>query len=107
MACFRLLDGLVAAGADVRYHGDFDWPGLRIGASVLAATGGRPWRFGAADYLQALDDGDPRTPLSGAAADSPWDPELARVMAQLGVIVYEEDVLDVLLGDLAGRTGPR
>ena len=102
MACLRLLDRLVAAGADVRYHGDFDWPGLRIGASLLAATGGQPWRFGAADYLRAVEQVDPRSPLAGPVATSPWDPDLARTMADVGRTVYEEDVLDVLLGDLAG-----
>ncbi len=102
MACLRLLDRLVAAGADVRYHGDFDWPGLRIGASLLAATDGQPWRFGAADYLEAVEQVDPRSPLAGPVATSPWDPDLARTMADVGRTVYEEDVLDVLLGDLAG-----
>jgi uncharacterized protein (TIGR02679 family) len=102
MACLRLLDGLVAAGADVRYHGDFDWPGLRIGASVLAATGGRPWRFGAADYLDAVARVEPRSPLAGTMAASPWDPDLAHAMADVGWTIYEEDVLDVLLGDLEG-----
>ena len=102
MACLRLLDRLVAAGADVRYHSDFDWPGLRIGASLLAATDGQPWRFGAADYLEAVEQVDPRSPLAGPVATSPWDPDLARTMADVGRTVYEEDVLDVLLGDLAG-----
>ena len=107
MACRRLLDGLVAAGAHVRYHGDFDWPGLRIGESLLAVTGGRPWRLGAADYLEAVERCDPRAPLTGAATASPWDPDLARTMADVGRTIYEEDVLDVLLGDLAGRPGER
>ena len=102
VACLRLLDGLVAAGADIRYHGDFDWPGLRIGASLLAATGGRPWRFGAADYLDAVERFGPRSPLAGPMAASPWDPDLARAMADVGRTIYEEDVLDVLLHDLGG-----
>jgi uncharacterized protein (TIGR02679 family) len=105
MACLRLLGGLVSAGAEIRYHGDFDWPGLRIGASLLAATGGQPWRFGAADYLDAVADGGPHTPLVGSAAASPWDPELARAMTDAGRIVYEEDVLDPLLEDLARSSG--
>ena len=103
MACLRLLDGLVAAGADVRYHGDFDWPGLRIGASLLAATGGRPWRFGAADYLDAVARVAPRSALAGTRAASPWDPDLAHAMEGVGWTIFEEDVLDVLLDDLARR----
>lgn len=105
MACLRLLDGLVSAGAQVRYHGDFDWPGLRIGASVLAATDGRPWRFGAADYRAAVARSASGPGLAGTAAESPWDAELARVMAAVGRTVYEEDVLDLLLTDL-GVQGP-
>lgn len=100
MACLRLLEGLTAAGAEVRYHGDFDWPGLRIAGSLLATTGGRPWRFGVTDYLDAIERVGPHTPLGGSAAESPWDPELARAMRDEGRIVYEEDVLDVLLADL-------
>jgi len=103
MACLRLLEGLTASGAVIHYHGDFDWPGLRIAASLLDATGGRPWRFGAADYLDAVERAGPQTPLGGAAADSPWDPDLARAMRDEGRVVYEEDVLDVLLVDLGGR----
>ena len=102
VACLRLLDGLVAAGADVRYHGDFDWPGLRIAASLLAATDGRPWRFGAVDYLDAVEQVEPRSPLTGPTATSPWDPDLAHAMADVERTIYEEDVLDVLLSDLGG-----
>ncbi len=104
LACLRVLDGLVRAGTEVRYHGDFDWPGLRIGQSILAATGGRPWRFGAADYLHAAGELDPGLDLRGAVADSPWDPALARAMTDVGYAVYEEDVLDLLLTDLAVST---
>jgi uncharacterized protein (TIGR02679 family) len=104
LACLQLLDGLVDAGAEVRYHGDFDWPGLRIGASVLAATGGRSWRFGADDYLEAVARMGSATDLHGPVAASPWDTELARVMEQVGRTVYEEDVLDLLLEDLARPT---
>jgi uncharacterized protein (TIGR02679 family) len=100
VACMRLLDGLVASGADIRYHGDFDWPGLRIGTSLLAATDGRPWRFGAADYLEAVEQVEPRSPLNGSPAASPWDPDLAHAMADVGWTIYEEDVLEVLLDDL-------
>ena len=49
-----LLERLAAAGAELRYHGDFDWPGITI-ANVLVGTHRcRPWRFGAADYVEAL-----------------------------------------------------
>ena len=38
----RLLSKLAAAGALLRYHGDFDGEGLRIAANVAARTGAIP-----------------------------------------------------------------
>lgn len=105
MACLRLLDGLVTAGAEVRVHADLDHPGLRIAAALLETTGGRPWRMGATDYLDAIERPGNRPALSGAPAASPWDPELARAMERVGQVVYEEDVLEQLLGDLACAGG--
>jgi len=98
VACSRLLDVLGDGGCTLRYHGDFDWPGLRIAAAILDRPGARPWRFGAADYLAAADGG--RQPLHGPPAPSPWDPALAEAMSANTVAVFEEDVLDSLLGDL-------
>jgi uncharacterized protein (TIGR02679 family) len=43
-----LLAQLAAGGATLRYHGDFDWPGINIGNFVMQAFGAMPWRFGAA-----------------------------------------------------------
>jgi hypothetical protein len=39
--------------------------------------------------------------LGGAPVASPWDPALAIAMAAAGEAVYEEDLLDDLLADLA------
>ena len=98
VACTRLLDLLGAGGCELRYHGDFDWPGLRIAAAILGRADSVPWRFGAGDFRAASPAGRQR--LSGPAAASPWDPTLADAMARTGVVVYEEDVLDNLLADL-------
>ena len=46
-----LLAQLAAAGARLRYHGDFDWAGLVIGNFVMREFGAKSWRFGVADYL--------------------------------------------------------
>ncbi|WP_370516828.1 DUF2399 domain-containing protein [Streptomyces acidiscabies] len=40
-------------------------------------------------------------PLTGTPTTAPWDPDLAPALAELGVRVEEETVLDVLLADLA------
>lgn len=95
-AAWALLGG---AGARVRYHGDFDWPGVRIAADVLARTGGRPWRFDAAAYADA-----PRgIPLVGDPVATPWDPALAARMVERGTAVHEEAGIDGLLRDLHAR----
>lgn len=105
VACLRLLAALRAGGCELRYHGDFDWPGLRIAASLLSDQGARPWRLGAADYLAAVASVEGERPaLRGTPAASPWDPQLAEVMAQHGVVIHEEDVLEQLLTDLSART---
>ena len=64
--CVRCL---VELGATLRYHGDFDWPGITI-ANAMIAHGCRPWRFAAADYDEALARLAPivgELPLLGAA----------------------------------------
>jgi uncharacterized protein (TIGR02679 family) len=105
VACLRLLAALRAGGCVLRYHGDFDWPGLRIAASLLSDQGARPWRLGATEYLDAVASIEGQRPvLRGTPAPSPWDPRLAEVMAQHGMVIHEEDVLAQLLADLGART---
>jgi uncharacterized protein (TIGR02679 family) len=105
-ACRRLLDAAVNAGARLRVRADFDWTGLRIVGAALAAGGASPWRMAVADYRTALTAGD-STPLVGAAAPSPWEPELAELMAGQGRAVMEERLLPALLADLGVATPPR
>ena len=54
-AGWRLLDLLAADGSEFRYHGDFDWGGVRIASAVRDRTGqGRsrwhPWRYNRVAY---------------------------------------------------------
>jgi uncharacterized protein (TIGR02679 family) len=93
-----LLSMLSAAGIRLRYHGDFDWPGIRIANLVIARHGATPWRHGAADYLATASGGG--RPLEGEPAVASWDPELTAAMAREGRAVHEEQVLGDLLGDL-------
>ncbi|HEX9343859.1 MAG TPA: DUF2399 domain-containing protein, partial [Actinomycetota bacterium] len=105
-AAAKLLDALAGAGAQLAYHGDFDWPGIRIAANVLRRFPAVPWRFHAADYLAAAaarPAGLPR--LEGRPAATPWDPALAEAMATTGLVVEEEAVLADLLADLALAAG--
>lgn len=97
-----LISQLAAAGARLRYHGDFDWPGLTIGNFVTGALGAQPWRFGADDYLAACQGRESR--LSGGRVEAGWDPRLAAAMVDRGLAVHEEAVAEILLDDLRGAT---
>jgi uncharacterized protein (TIGR02679 family) len=101
-----LLDQLNDAGAELRYHGDFDWPGITIANVLLGGCACRPWRFAAADYLDALARLAPVVPelplLGELPTQSCWDSHLTAEMAAAGRAVHEELVLDDLLVDLRG-----
>ena len=99
-----LLQQLAGAGATLRYHGDFDWPGLRIANQVRAVCAGGPgwqaWRFSTADYQRACQASAGR-PLAGTPVDAHWDSPLAGAMAAAGRAIDEEALAETLLGDLA------
>ena len=97
-AGWQVLRTLIRGGVTVRYHGDFDWPGILITGRVLSA-GGVPWRMCADDYTAAATTG-PFEPLDGARRPTPWDEQLSRVMERTNAAVHEEAVVNILLGDL-------
>ena len=100
-----VLTQLARAGAVLRYHGDFDWPGLRIGNHVMREHGAGPWRFDAADYQAALPTApSPGRLLQGAAVEASWDDALAAAMRTALRAIDEEMVADLLLQDLASRS---
>jgi uncharacterized protein (TIGR02679 family) len=99
----RLASAVVAGGGELRYHGDFDWPGISIATSVMSRHGAVPWRFGAADYLAGVRAASGESvSLSGTPQPTPWDPSLSALMTKTGQVVYEESVTDSLLADLQG-----
>ncbi|HET6563036.1 MAG TPA: TIGR02679 family protein [Marmoricola sp.] len=99
-AVVNLLTILTARGAGCRYHGDFDWPGLRIAQALHQRIPWTPWRYTAADYV-AVVEGDPLSrALAGRPALSPWDPKLSMAMAEHGLAVEEEAVAEMLANDL-------
>jgi uncharacterized protein (TIGR02679 family) len=100
-AFHRLVGLAVGAGAELWYHGDFDWPGVAIAADVIARYGGRAWRMSASDYLSAPRSG---VGLGGHPVGTPWDPGLREAMRAGGHAVYEETVGDRLLADLTKRS---
>lgn len=100
-AAMRLLRALVAAGAQLRYHGDFDWGGVRIGNVIFERVPAQPWRFDTASYRAAATSCQ-GAELTGVPIAANWDPELAQAMRATGIRVEEEHTLDELLNDLAG-----
>jgi uncharacterized protein (TIGR02679 family) len=91
---------LLARGA-VRYHGDFDWPGIAIARRIFG-LGAQPWRFGRADYAAGVDrlPPDNQLGLTGRAQTTPWDEALRPAMTAADVAVHEEALIDQLLADL-------
>lgn len=98
VAAVHLLRQLADAGAELYYHGDFDWGGVRIGNTVFERLPVKPWRFESADYRAVAEHGQP---LSGTPVAARWDRGLAAEMRAAQVAVEEEHVLDDLLDDLA------
>lgn len=109
-AGLHLLDHLLAKGFEVRYHGDLDPDGLRIADYLVTRLGVTPWRLSAADYLTAVASGQTRPPWSAPVQLDPgripalsWAPGLQDAMAEQRCVVYEEQVVEVLLDDLAAH----
>ncbi len=98
-----LLGQLRDAGAVLRYHGDFDWPGIAIGNLVMREFGAKPWRFSACDY----DAGANRIPvarrLGDAWVEADWDGVLGVAMRAAGRAIDEEAVAGDLLRDLSQK----
>jgi uncharacterized protein (TIGR02679 family) len=91
-----LLDRVI-----VRYHGDFDWPGIAIARRIMM-RGATAWRLGHDDYLEATArlPADHRLALTGRPETTPWDDLLKSVMLATDVAVHEEAIVDLLLADL-------
>jgi uncharacterized protein (TIGR02679 family) len=101
-AALRLIQELHESGAEIRFHVDFDWGGVRIGNVLLERLpAARPWRAGAVDYERALAAKRSTVDLAGPPIDARWDTDLRQVMSRHSLAVLEEQVLGDLLGDLA------
>ncbi len=99
-AALTLLRDLSTQGACLLYHGDFDWGGARTAAALARSVPWRPWRYTAEHYRTAVVSVAEAPDLTGPPAETPWDPALAVALAEHGVRVEEEAVLDDLLADL-------
>lgn len=96
-----LLTQLTRAGARLRYHGDFDWPGLQIANHVLREWGACPWRFDVSHYEAAAANAPhAQRDLQDASIAASWDDALAPAMRRHGLCIAEEAVAASLLEDL-------
>lgn len=102
-AVVLLVRALVAAGAEVRHHGDVDPDGLAITARLADGLGVLPWRMTVADYAAALAaaeaDGVALRRIEAPVPPTPWDPDLRRAVETAGLAVEEERVMDDLLAE--------
>ena len=99
-AFHRLAAAITGNGGRLRYHGDFDWPGIAIANSVIRRHNATPWHLSALDYRKAVREDADHVKLSGPPQPTPWDPALAAAMAATARAVYEESVADPLIADL-------
>ena len=99
-----LLGRLSSDGAELRYRGDFDWPGVAIANRIVSGFGATTWRMSAGDYEAALAGAGPRMvelpALTGPVVEAVWDAALAPAMAGAGWAIHEEMLLEQLLSDL-------
>jgi uncharacterized protein (TIGR02679 family) len=92
---------LKSSGASLRYHGDFDAPGLAMTGRAMD-VGCEPFHMSARDYLEALADAAaagvelPRDPAG--APPTPWEPTLAVAFDEHRAVVHEERVMADVLG---------
>ncbi|MNF92143.1 hypothetical protein D3C84_747800 [compost metagenome] len=97
-----LLDQLSSAGAQLYYHGDYDWPGIGIDNHVMRTWQAVPWRFGCNDYLEAMRVAPTRPrDLDTFGIEALWDKELRAAMDNQGIAIPEEAVAGTLQGDLS------
>lgn len=95
LVAIEVLRRLRRGGATLRYHGDFDWPGIAITNRLVEQVSVQPWLMAAPDYLAGA--ARTRLALDGTPVQPSWDPALGAAMAENGVAVHEEVVLDAIL----------
>ena len=95
-----LLRQVVARGARLEYHGDFDWPGIQIGNFMMRELKAAPWRFSTPNYESACSGANKTLSLE-ARIDASWDQELSVAMSANLESVHEEALAGTLMEDLA------
>jgi uncharacterized protein (TIGR02679 family) len=101
---FWTIGRLIAdSGSDIRVRADFDAAGCQIVAAVIERLKARPWRFDADAYSSALIAFGAAFALpqsKGSVPSTNWDLRLQELLVEFGSAVFEELVVDDLVGDL-------
>jgi len=95
----RLLRRLGDAGIHLLLRADFDWTGLRIVDGLYDPARCRLWRMTREDYLACQAS----QKMAGKPFLPDWAGELGAAMSASGLAGYEEDLIDLLVGDLADQ----
>jgi uncharacterized protein (TIGR02679 family) len=90
-----LLEHLQASGCQLRYQGDFDAEGVRIGQYLRRRHGVTSWRFDVSTYAAAL-----RHRPAAPSRPLPQNGALVDTISAGGDAAYEEDIVDALVADL-------
>jgi len=99
-ACHQLLAAASAAGATIRWRGDFDWTGVRTTNDAVRRYQAMPWRMDVGTYSCALGQGESE-PLRGRPTGSEWDGgALGAALRDSGRAVMEERLANDLVEDL-------
>jgi uncharacterized protein (TIGR02679 family) len=99
-AFHRLARILTVRGSTLHYHGDFDWDGIDMANRIISRYRAQPWQMTHDAYRVAIRTRDESIVLYGTPRPTDWDPELAATMAEEGVAVFEEAVMDPLIAHL-------
>ncbi|MGH2751917.1 MAG: TIGR02679 family protein [Actinomycetota bacterium] len=100
-AAMTLARSLAAGGAEICFHADFDWGGIRIGNVLVKRLGAVQWRFMSPDYERALSRVSRPADLAGAPLKAAWDEALHLAMSRAAAAIYEEQALESLMDDLS------
>ena len=104
MTCRAWLRSLAEGGARLRYHGDFDWGGLRIANGLFQDIPTlTPWRYDVHEYGRLTGESHSGFILRGTPVDAVWDPLLRPAMERERKGHHEEWSLADLLDDLKPR----
>lgn len=97
-ATHQLLDLLKDTKCTLRYHGDFDWAGIRIANQIVQTYDAQPWQMTERDYAQAIQFST--LDLKGKPVLAHWNPKLSDRMQAEGLAIHEEMLIENLLNDL-------